>query len=68
MDTVSEFHAEAPQATVSEGLPKVPRWRLERDSNLRPFGRNHREIVGVESTNGPQRDNAPHSTLASDYI
>src|SRR6218665_1213331 len=38
-DTVSEFHAEVPKATVSDGLPKVPTWRLERDSNLRPFGR-----------------------------
>src|SRR6218665_1234836 len=39
MDTVSEFHAEAPQATASEGLAQGPSWRLERDSNPRPFGR-----------------------------
>src|SRR6218665_3526013 len=31
--------AEAQQATVSEDLPKVPTWRLERDSNPRPSGR-----------------------------
>src|SRR6218665_919097 len=31
--------AEAQQATVSEDLPKVPTWRLERDSNARPSGR-----------------------------
>src|SRR6218665_4152136 len=28
------LHAEALQATVSEGLAKVPTWRLERYSNL----------------------------------
>jgi len=37
MDTVSEFHAEARQATASEGLdlPMVPTSQLERDSNER---------------------------------
>src|SRR6218665_351264 len=39
-DTVSEFHVEAPQATVSEGLlPKVPTWRLERESTPCPIKR-----------------------------
>src|SRR6218665_716756 len=40
-DIVSEFHAEAPQTTESEGLglPKVLTLRLERISNSRPFGR-----------------------------
>ena len=38
-DTVSEFHAKTPEATASEEMPKVPTWRLERDSNLRFFGR-----------------------------
>src|SRR6218665_1315654 len=41
-DTMPEFHAEAPQARQ---LPKVPTWRLERDSNPRPSG----------STNAPPR-------------
>src|SRR6218665_1837925 len=43
-DTVSEFHAEAPHPTASEGLAKVPTWRIERDSNPRPFGRNSSNI------------------------
>jgi len=45
MDTVSEFHAEAQQATAGEGLAQGPyvesrflAWRPERVSNLRPFG------------------------------
>jgi len=36
-DTVSEFHAEAPLATASEGLAQGPTWWLERDSNTLPF-------------------------------
>ena len=39
-DTVSDFHAEAPQATGSEGLAQGPyTWRLVRDSNPRPLER-----------------------------
>ena len=34
-DTVSEFHAEA-QLRMKD-LPRVPTWRLEQDSNLRPL-------------------------------
>ena len=39
MNTVLEFHAEAPQATASKGLAQGPEWRPKRDSNPRPFGR-----------------------------
>ena len=39
-DSVSEFHAEAPQATVSEGLAQGPYVSaIERYSNPRLFGR-----------------------------
>src|SRR6218665_2852473 len=38
MDTVSEFHAEAHRQLQVKDLPKVPRWRLERESNPRPSG------------------------------
>src|SRR6218665_3284585 len=53
--TLSEFHAEAPQATVSEGFAQVATWRLNRDSNPRPFGQN--------PTNPPmsQHDPCQHS-------
>jgi len=35
---LSEFHAQAPQATASEGLAQGPyTWRPERYSNPRPF-------------------------------
>src|SRR6218665_1575087 len=34
-DTVSEFHAEAHGQLQIENLPKVPTWRLERESNAR---------------------------------
>ena len=38
--TVSELTCRsAIQATVSEKFAKVPTWRLEWDSNLRPYGR-----------------------------
>src|SRR6218665_1796699 len=33
MDTVSEFHAEAHRQLQVKDLPKVPTWRLERESN-----------------------------------
>jgi len=35
-DTVSEFHAEAHRQLYVKDLPKVPTWRLERQSNPRP--------------------------------
>src|SRR6218665_1977144 len=38
-DTVSEFHAEAHRQLQVKDLPKVPTWRLERESNpRRPSG------------------------------
>src|SRR6218665_806602 len=37
-DTVSEFHAEAHMQLQVKDLPKVPTWRLERESNPRPSG------------------------------
>src|SRR6218665_1286259 len=37
-DTVSEFHAEANRQLQVKDLPKVPTWRLERESNPRPSG------------------------------
>ena len=37
LDTVSEFHAEASQATASEGLAQGP-YVAERESNARHFG------------------------------
>src|SRR6218665_3399956 len=37
-DTVSEFHAEAQRQLKVKDLPKVPTWRLERESNPRPSG------------------------------
>src|SRR6218665_198309 len=37
-DTVSEFHAEAHRQLQVKDLPKVPTWRLERESNSRPSG------------------------------
>src|SRR6218665_3293364 len=36
--TVSEFHAEAHRQLYVKDLPKVPTWRLERESNPRPSG------------------------------
>src|SRR6218665_84490 len=35
-DTVSEFHVEAHRQLRVKDLPKVPTWRLERESNSRP--------------------------------
>src|SRR6218665_289433 len=37
-DTVSEFHAEAHTQLQVKDLPKVPTWRLERESNPQPSG------------------------------
>src|SRR6218665_4054848 len=37
-NTVSEFHAEAHRQLQAKDLPKVPTWRLERESNPRPSG------------------------------
>src|SRR6218665_3217052 len=37
-DTVSEIHAEAHRQLQVKDLPKVPTWRLERESNPRPSG------------------------------
>ena len=37
-DTVSEFHAEAHRQLQVKDLPKIPAWRLERESNQRPSG------------------------------
>src|SRR6218665_581934 len=37
-DTASEFHAEAHSQLQVKDLPKVPTWRLERESNPRPSG------------------------------
>ena len=37
-NTVSEFHAEAHRQLQVKDLPKVLTWRLERESNPRPFG------------------------------
>src|SRR6218665_3543818 len=37
-DTVSEFHLEAHSQLQVKDLPKVPTWRLERESNPRPSG------------------------------
>src|SRR6218665_501101 len=37
-DTVSEFHAEAHMQLQVKDLPKVPTWRLKRESNPRPSG------------------------------
>ena len=37
-DTVLEFHAEAHRQLQVKDLPKVPTWRLKRESNPRPSG------------------------------
>src|SRR6218665_1958340 len=37
-DTASEFHAETHRQLQVKDLPKVPTWRLERESNPRPSG------------------------------
>ena len=37
-DTVSEFHTEVHRQLQVKDLPKVPTWRLERESNPRPSG------------------------------
>src|SRR6218665_2231238 len=38
MYTVSEFHATVHRELRVKDLPKVPTWRLERESNPRPSG------------------------------
>jgi|SRR6218665_3130244 len=38
-DTASEFHAEAHRQLQVKEWPKVPTWRLERESNSRSSGR-----------------------------
>ena len=53
-DTVSEFHAEAHRQLWVKDLPKVPAWRLERESNPRPSG--------WKSSSQPRRHHAPRLT------
>jgi len=50
MDTVSEFHTEAPQATVSEGLAQGP--NVAARSGFEPTSL---WTKGDESTNAPPR-------------
>src|SRR6218665_3288551 len=50
-DTVSEFHAEAHGQLQVKDLPKVPTWRLERESNPRPSG--------WKSSTQPRRHHVP---------
>ena len=49
-DTVSEFHAEAPQATVSEGLAQGP--YVAARAEVEPMSL---RTKGVDSNNGPPR-------------
>src|SRR6218665_1189316 len=49
-DTVSEFHAEAHRQLQVKDLPKVPTWRLERESNPRPL-----RLKVIVSTKTPPR-------------
>src|SRR6218665_2084563 len=51
IDSVPEFHTKAPQETASERLAQAPTWSLERDLNLRPFGRTASDL--------PMRHHAP---------
>ena len=53
MDTVLEFHAEAPQLTVSEGLVQVPYVAARAGFKPATF-----RTKGVESTNEPPRPTA----------
>src|SRR6218665_4027489 len=50
-DTVSEFHAEAHTQLQVKDLPKVPTWRLERESNPRPSS--------LKSSSQPRRHHTP---------
>ena len=50
MDTVPEFHAKAPQATVSEGLAKGP--YVAARAGVKPMTR---WTKGVDSTKAPPR-------------
>src|SRR6218665_3474319 len=56
-DTVSEFHAEAHRQLQVKDLPKVPTWRLERESNPRPSGR--------KSSSQPRRHHVPQLIVYS---
>ena len=55
-DTVLEFHAEAHRQLQVKDLPKVPTWRLERESNPRPSG--------WKSSSQPRRHHVPHVLLS----
>ena len=50
-DTVSEFHTKAQRQLQAKNLPKVPTWRLERESNPRPSG--------WKSSSQPRRHHVP---------
>ena len=50
-DTVSEFHVDAHRQQQVKDLPKVPTWRIERESNLRP--------PGWKSSSQPRRHHVP---------
>ena len=53
---VSEFHAEAHRQLQVKDLPKVPTWRLERQSNPRPSG--------WKSSSQPRRHHVPTKVLS----
>ena len=60
-NTVPEVHAEAPQATVSEGLAQGP--HVVATAGVKPMTL---RTKGVESTNAPPMpDRSPRSTYAS---
>jgi len=50
-DTVSEFHAKVHRQLQVKDLPKVPTWRLERESNPQPSG--------CKSSSQPRRHHVP---------
>src|SRR6218665_287186 len=52
-DTVLEFHAEVHRQLQIKDLPKVPAWRLERESNSRPSGR--------KASSQPRRHHVPRT-------
>jgi len=54
-DTVSGFHAEAHRQLQIKNMPKVPTWRLERESNPRPSG--------WKSSSKPRRHHVPQFHL-----
>src|SRR6218665_261484 len=49
-DTVSEFHAESHRQLQVKDLPKVPMWRLERESNPRPLVESNRLNQGATTS------------------